>query len=121
MGVPREIGRLANERGRKNERRVVAASALITDEWMSGARPATPEEDARGIDVVVLTNDMGNLYLQVKSSWCGAKIAREKPRFSCGPVEVVVACDDELRLVRRVRDALFRLRARWSGMREAKL
>lgn len=57
--------------GARNEERVLA---LLQDgtlpDWVKGARPATSEEDANGMDLVILT-DKGEIGLQVKSGITG--------------------------------------------------
>ncbi|HZU96090.1 MAG TPA: hypothetical protein VFF73_05230 [Planctomycetota bacterium] len=73
------MGTAARRRGRDNERRVLQALLEgARPEWLESARMATNEEDHRGIDVVV-ASDVGDLYLQVKSSKTGAKAARPSP------------------------------------------
>ncbi len=55
-------------RGRANEQRALAIlQRTAFPAWMKGARAGTPEEDARGIDLVV-DSTVGPLYLQIKSS-----------------------------------------------------
>lgn len=64
------FGRTEQELGEANERRVLEAfqdRALFPD-WLAGVRRATNGEDARGIDVVFATRDLGKLFIQVKSS-----------------------------------------------------
>lgn len=48
-------------------------------EWIQGARFAWAAEDAAGIDIVVHT-DVGDLFLQVKSSKKAAKLFRRRGR-----------------------------------------
>lgn len=73
------VGRRANEKGRLAEWRCLQAAlvACAASHWLHNARLATQREDARGIDIVVATN-LGNIYLQVKSSHHGAKKFRRK-------------------------------------------
>ncbi len=68
----RSFGEGARARGAANEERLLEAvlSLRAGAAWVLDARPATPEEDARGVDVVV-TSDIGALYLQSKSSRAG--------------------------------------------------
>lgn len=66
------LGRLANERGRKAERRfnkVVQAARLSGNlpVWWKEERDGTKEEDKRGIDKMVKT-DVGLIFIQIKSS-----------------------------------------------------
>lgn len=85
--VRQELGRLAFERGRAHEVLVLEiVNELRADhQWIRSARLATPEEDRRGIDVVV-TTDVGDLYLQVKSSPLGAA------RFHAGSRTTLIGC-----------------------------
>lgn len=116
MSVSRKLGHLGNERGRKAEVRLckfveqiaVLPDAALGRPWVYSARLATREEDRRGIDVVVST-DVGPLYLQSKSSSKDAQRFRAKRRPIL--VEVVVAAAQDDTLMRRVRFALDRLRA----------
>jgi len=62
-------------RGHRNEARLVEIVEHIAQNrvsWIYGVRLATLEEDAQKIDVVV-TTDLGDLYLQSKSSHKGLK------------------------------------------------
>ncbi len=55
-------------RGRANEQRALTILRNTTfPAWVHGVRAGTPEEDARGIDLVV-DSTVGPLYLQIKSS-----------------------------------------------------
>lgn len=51
----------------------------MREPWILGVRQATHAEDANGIDVVVST-DVGKLFLQVKSSKAGLQRWRAKNR-----------------------------------------
>lgn len=104
----RTWGHLANEKGRTNERRVLAAALALEVAWVRGARAATLEEDARGIDVVV-SSDVGDLYVQVKSSTNAANAFAEER--GAGRIAVVVGTDDERRMRIRLVRALASLRA----------
>jgi len=64
----------AKEAATRRELRVVElllAHAPLVLGWFILARLATPREDRRGIDVVVMTRDLGEIHLQVKSSLTG--------------------------------------------------
>lgn len=64
------LGEIALRRGKDAERKVLASIDEANGskpEWLFGGRKAKREEDARGIDVFVLT-DEGEIPLQVKSS-----------------------------------------------------
>src|SRR3989344_8447271 len=43
-------------------------STLELPSWYVSSRLSTPEENYRGIDIVVETNDLGRFFIQVKSS-----------------------------------------------------
>ncbi len=71
------IRELSNERGKRAEELVFEAfKAPIADrpDWFKDVRRPTPEQDAfQQIDVIVGTHDLGELYIQVKSSFTGLK------------------------------------------------
>lgn len=82
--LPLPSGRDAHAFGLRNERRFVAwFGGLLggegVPEWVVGVRHATPEEDARGIDVWVKT-DVGDVPVQIKSSHRDAASFVSKPR-----------------------------------------
>lgn len=56
--------------------------------WLTKVRWATEQEDSRGIDFVAQTRDVGDIYVQVKSS---PGIAEEYMRKAAqGPFDVVI-------------------------------
>ncbi|MFA6429840.1 MAG: putative dsRNA-binding protein [Patescibacteria group bacterium] len=66
-----KLGKRRAKFGRENEQRlldILRQPTLPLPAWITGVRAATPEEDRKGIDVVVDTCDVGHIYLQVKSS-----------------------------------------------------
>lgn len=65
----RMFGEAAQALGRANEARLLEAVEYLRERhaWILGVRQAAQEEDAKGIDLVV-TTDVGELYLQSKSS-----------------------------------------------------
>lgn len=77
--VAKAIGRLGQRRGRESERAALEAISANMPEWMTSVRAATDDEDRRGIDIVAST-DVGDVYLQVKSSVGAAKDFRRDPR-----------------------------------------
>ena len=96
--IKRLLGKLAADRGRARERHVLAACGLRTrPAWMRSARAATRVEDHRGIDVVI-ESDVGNLFVQVKSSRLG-KAKFERRRRAARSVVVVVDAGDSLEAV----------------------
>lgn len=111
MGVKQLLGKIANERGSKNEERALVACShlsLGTLDWISEARLATKEEDKRGIDVVV-TSDVGKLYIQVKSSKSGVSTFK-KSKSTKALIGIVNANCNDMTLKRRVQIALMDLR-----------
>lgn len=70
------LGSATNQKGREAEIAVLAT--LIRSEgnplpaWVEAARYSTPDEERRGIDIVVMT-DVGRLFLQVKRSREGVR------------------------------------------------
>lgn len=92
-------------RGRVSEESLLSAARTVGPEypWYVSARKGTPEEDARGIDVVVKCSE-GEIHLQSKSSNARAiDFARTKKgkRVSV----VLVALSDEITRA-RTRSAL---------------
>jgi len=75
-------GRAAEERCLLRARDVVAALP-----WATGCRKAHGEEDWLGIDIVV-ESDVGQLWIQVKSSKRGAR--RGRARYEMRGIDVVV-------------------------------
>lgn len=95
----REKAKQDKARADEGERKVLAASVqcirLAEAEskalpWLRSARLAKPEEDARGVDVVVESNE-GTLWLQVKSGPMAAKLFEAR---GLDHVRVVIHHDD---------------------------
>ena len=65
----RDQGQIGQRIGKAGERRVIKAFCVPgTPEWvLKSVRPATPEEDAQGVDVFLRT-DVGEIPIQVKTS-----------------------------------------------------
>ena len=74
--------------------------------WFLFARPALADEDCRGIDIVVFVRGGARLFLQSKSSHGRAASFKSKKRKD--PIEVVVVSLDEIKNLRRAREALER-------------
>lgn len=84
------FGEAANALGRANEARLLEAVEWLAERqpWIRGVRAGTPEEDKRGIDLVV-TTDVGDLYLQSKSSKAAAvDFMSQRRRVMVGAVVV---------------------------------
>lgn len=92
-------------RGRVSEESLLDAVRTVGPEypWYQGARKATTEEDARGIDVVVKCSD-GEVHLQSKSSNARA-IDFARTRKGRRIAVVLVALSDEITRA-RTRSAL---------------
>lgn len=108
-------GQASNLKGRVAEERVLRAALRLCEEtdWLYIARLATSKEDESGIDVVVYSS-IGKLYIQVKSSHCGARKFRSKRPLT---KVIVVIIDGEMSSVKiehKVYDALCRLRCYFS-------
>lgn len=74
--VARLIGKLANLRGRQNEDLFFLAFEefeIDAPSWFVGAERAPRHLDHKGIDAIVKTTDVGDIYLQIKSSLMGKK------------------------------------------------
>lgn len=106
------LGRLGQERGLRNEQRVVNAFSDLCSKppWFAKIEKSEKELDRKGIDVVVYTDDVGKLFLQVKSSRQG----KEKfiSKYFRKPIGIVVInhldSDDTIR--RKVLHELNKLR-----------
>jgi len=102
--VFREVG---IQRGETAELLVEKTLQELTDsfEWIKDFRKSTPEEDKkRGVDFVISTKDVGNLFLQIKSSWSGKEKALKKhPRI---PVVVVHLGEDLTQIENKIRETL---------------
>ena len=83
------FGRARQERGDFTERKVFAAfrDAGTLPSWLTVVEPAPAELQPKGVDAVAAT-DIGNLYLQIKSSQTGARNHQE--RHPHGHIAVVV-------------------------------
>ena len=87
--VRRVLGRLGNERGAHAERVVVdALNSCWRPKWVKGARLASKELDHKGVDVVVST-DVGDLYLQVKAS--KREVQRRRAEYEAKSIAIVWA------------------------------
>lgn len=93
-------GRLSAQQGKTSEGMALRILREFGPEWLGECRAATPEEDARGIDMVC-GSDVGPLYLQVKSNAAGADEHRRKYPRSRAEVAIVAerASDDAARAV----------------------
>jgi hypothetical protein len=104
-------GCAARKKGRRNEERVLEAVKRLGGEDLLDARLATPDEDAKGVDVVVTSWEFGTFFLQVKSSRCGAAAA--KP-CTLGPYVcvVVIAHPNDSKMEAAVLEAMKAAKAR---------
>ena len=107
------LGKIARQRGRTSEQRVLEACQLpARPAWMKSARAATRAEDHDGIDVVV-ESDVGKLFVQVKSSRRGKADFEERRRRARVAVVVVGAGDAAEKVLRKVVGELAKVRAEY--------
>lgn len=86
--------------------------------WYVSSRLATPEEDHRGIDVVVQTKDVGCFFLQVKSSLTFvAKFLLGKTRTRIAIV--VIRPNDSVETIRNKFFKAARMEREWLKKRRA--
>lgn len=51
-------------------------------DWFHGIRPVSQEEDCRGIDAIAFTDDVGKIFLQIKSSKAGVeKFKKQQEKY----------------------------------------
>ena len=105
----RMFGEAAQALGRANEARLLEAVEYLRERhaWILGVRQATREEDSKGIDLVV-TTDVGELYLQSKSSKTAAVDFMQKRRKLL--IATVVVRGDKERVAGRALTAITDLR-----------
>ena len=93
VDVARQLGRIGNNRGTISETRVEALCLGIGSEgwpeWLYSGRKATPEEDSKKKDFV-FSSDVGDLFVQVKSSQRAAEKFRRTTPYRRGMIEVMV-------------------------------
>lgn len=108
MRVSKILGNIANDRGNKNQNRVLQSVVRHQHhtKWIDGVRLATAREDHTGIDLVV-TTDVGPLYLQVKSSRAGMKQFMRHGRRKA--MIALVRCNENVSDTRLDRDTLNKL------------
>lgn len=102
-------------KGRENERRVIEALKVLRSDpwfwWLWDVRPCTPREDARGIDAV-LTSEIGNIWVQVKTKGREAQRFRKRGRERGDDVRdmaIVIAKDRDDMLVSQLKRELVRV------------
>lgn len=97
--------RLGRQKGRNNEGRFFSAfkdeSAPLPD-WFVGIERATREEDCCGIDAVLITKDVGKIFVQIKSSKSGRRKFKDfHPHNPKHIVVVVVRTEDGAEEIRQ--------------------
>jgi len=115
QSIYKTLGQLENRKGFSAEEKGLEALLLHyrKEPWIKFPRKATKEEDIHlGIDLVVETNDMGKLFIQVKSSGLAKKRFCEKRRRSMIVVVIIKPKDDLDLIWQKIRQALFELRAK---------
>ncbi len=92
--LPHLLAEITAERGTENERRVQATVNHLRQQisWITDVRCSTEREEARGIDLIVET-DQGRILLQVKSSLIGREAFLRDS--SHDPNILVIVADDE--------------------------
>lgn len=111
------LGRLGNERGVNAEARVVAAMRTAhKPPWIRSVERAPARLDRRGVDVIV-RSDVGDLYLQVKSSRRGREAFLERERRLPIACIVVRIGESDERVAAKVISAAGELRARFLAER----
>jgi hypothetical protein len=101
---------LARERGMRNEQRVLfACQNPNRPAWMLEARLSTKEEDRDGIDIVI-TSDIGKLFVQVKSSTRGRELFTARRRRARVAIVIAHHDDTETDLLHKVVSELTQLR-----------
>ena len=99
-------------KGVENEKRALEAILSFQQEfsWITTVRKATGIEDDNGIDIVVGTEDIGDLFVQVKSSRHGvAKYRRKHPRKMVAMV-IVRKRDTDCVVWEKIKKGLLELR-----------
>ncbi|MBI5655007.1 hypothetical protein HZC53_05155 [Candidatus Uhrbacteria bacterium] len=109
--VRKILSNLSDDRGQRSEKRVFKVFHGRTKEapsWFRGLKHPTLEQDRlEQIDAIVLTNDVGEIYLQIKSSnWGLVKfLSHRPPNVDC--IVILVTMTDQ-----QVRDLVIRTAAR---------
>lgn len=91
------VSRLVRSNGRRRgrESEALAVDAFVDQDfhpptWFHGIEPSTHEQDQRGIDAVVHT-DVGDIYVQIKSSLAGEEKFRARQEESPRLAHIVLA------------------------------
>lgn len=106
----------ALEKGLQSEAMVLTAIGIFQEkpEWFAAVRAATSEEDHHGIDIVVATEDVGDLFVQVKSSMAEALryLDKKTEKELVEPVAIVcpLQFDSQEELGRKIFDRLAEMR-----------
>lgn len=121
LAIRRALTRAGKDRGFTNERKVLQAFAERTPDvpdWFIAIEKASRELDRRGVDFVIFTADVGQLYLQIKSS------ERNKRRFETAhrhqniAVVILHVYEFEEEVRGKIIAALSELRKRFLGIEE---
>lgn len=104
-------GLQANFLGLKNENLVCEIlNAGPCPDWFISATKSSKDDDRRGIDVVVKTADLGNLFLQIKSSTARAIAYSARKRSYLVGVIIISNLESNTDLLNRIILALNDLR-----------
>lgn len=110
-------GREGMRKGKHAEERALLALLHQLPPWIRTVRAATDVEDSRGIDIVVETVHIGDLYIQIKSSRNGARQYRRKRRKPKVIIVVIDSAMDERKIRAKMMNALYRLRKHFLSVR----
>jgi hypothetical protein len=78
--------------------------------WIKSVRLSNKPEDSRGIDLVFKTKDVGDLFIQIKSSRRAARRFSDIKRSTLIGVVIVGSFDDKEMIWNKIKDALLSLR-----------
>lgn len=113
-------GQLGMQKGKRAEQRALSALTHSLPHWAQTARLATHEEDGRGIDIVIETLRLGDLYVQIKSSRNGARQYRRRRRRAKAIVVVIGEDMEERKIREKMLSAIHRLRRYYLSIRRKK-
>lgn len=106
------FGSMVNQVGFNAEMRALDASIYYLHElqWVASVRLSNKTEDNRGIDLVFETKNIGDIFLQIKSSYMGAKKFTEKRRSSLIKVVIIKHYENREDIWSKVKTAVLELR-----------
>lgn len=87
VALSQAFRRVGRDRGRDKEDRFLKLFRYGRvppgfPDWFRGIRSASQEEDCRGIDAIAFTDDVGKIFLQIKSSRAGVeKFKKQQEKY----------------------------------------